>query len=153
MRRRRNCVSIRSLATLLKRSGAGSDAEPKERNLKQRSSIFITLGFLILTGCSQAPDRRDADARVLREGEVAAFVKDWGGKDAHRIAAHFTDEGNLMVPNSPAMTGKDSIAKAMKGAIADPDWSLSLQPVQAEVSGSGDLGYAPRTMCSMPPIP
>jgi uncharacterized protein (TIGR02246 family) len=112
-------------------------------NIKRYSSIFLTLGFLILTGCSQspAPDSREADAHALREGEVAAFVKDWGGKDADRIAAHYTDDGNVMVPNSPMMTGKDAIGKAMKDVLADPNWSLALQPIQVEVSRGGDLGY------------
>jgi uncharacterized protein (TIGR02246 family) len=112
-------------------------------SMKRQSSIFFTLGFLILTGCSQspAPDSRDADSHALREGEVAAFVKDWGGKDAGRIAAHYTDDAKVMIPNSPMMTGKDAIGKAMKDALADPNWSLALQPVQVEVSRGGDLGY------------
>jgi ketosteroid isomerase-like protein len=29
----------------------------------------------------------------------------------------------------------------MKEALADPNWSLTLQPVQVEVSKGGDLGY------------
>jgi hypothetical protein len=47
--------------------------------MKRHSRILFTLGSLILTGCSQspAPDNRET-----------AFVKDWGGKDADRIAAH-----------------------------------------------------------------
>jgi len=112
-------------------------------NLNRHSSTLLTLGFLMLTGCSQspAPDTREADARALRDGEVAAFVKDWGGKDADRIAAHYTDDGTVMVPNSPTMTGKDAIAKGMKEPLADPSWSLALQPVQVEVSKGGDLGY------------
>ena len=111
--------------------------------MRNHWSTLFALGFLILTGCSQSPtpDRRAADAQVLREGEVAAFVKDWGGKDADRIAAHFTDDGNLMLPNAPVLTGKDAIGKTMKDAIADPNWSLALQPVQVEVSIGGDLGY------------
>lgn len=109
----------------------------------RHSSILIALGFLILTGCSQspAPDNREANARALREGEVAAFVQDWAGKDADRISAHYTDDGTVMFPNAPLMTGKDAIAKAMKDVLADPNWSLALQPVQVEVSRSGDLGY------------
>jgi uncharacterized protein (TIGR02246 family) len=113
-------------------------------NLKRHTSILFALGFLILTGCSQspAPDSREANVHALREGEVAAFVKDWGGKDAERIAAHYTDDGTVMFPNSPVMTGKDAIGKAMKDVLADPNWSLALQPVQVEVSTSGDLGYS-----------
>ena len=116
---------------------------PANRKGTRHSSIFCTLGLLALAGCSQspAPDSREADSRALREGEVAAFVKDWGGKDAGRIAAHYTDDGNVMVPNSPMMTGKDAIGKAMKDVLADPNWSLELQAVQVEVSRGGDLGY------------
>jgi uncharacterized protein (TIGR02246 family) len=119
------------------------NSERKRMNMKRHSSIFFTLGLLILTGCSQSPtpDRREADAQALREGEVTAFVKDWSGKDADRIAAHYTDDGNVIIPNSPMMTGKDAIGKAMKDALADPNWSLALQPVQVEVSRGGDLGY------------
>jgi ketosteroid isomerase-like protein len=40
------------------------------------------------------------------------------------------------------MTGKDAIAKGLKEAFADPNWSLVLQAVQVEVSKGGDLGYA-----------
>lgn len=46
-----------------------------------------------------------------------------------------------MFPNAPAMTGKDAIGKGMKDVLADPNWSLPLQPVHVEVSRSGDLGY------------
>ena len=111
--------------------------------MNRHSSIVAAWGFLILTGCSQspAPDSREANARVLRDGEVAAFVKDWGGKDADRIAAHYTDDGTVMFPNAPTMTGRDAIGKGMKDVLADPNWSLALQPVQVEVSRSGDLGY------------
>ena len=106
-------------------------------------TMLCACGLLALTACSPAPapDNREADARALRDGEVAAFIKDWGGKDAVRIAAHYTDDGNVMVPGSPTMTGKDAIAKTMKDVLADPNWSLALQPVQVEVSRSGDLGY------------
>ena len=107
-------------------------------------SIFCSLGLLALTGCSQspAPDNHEADARALRDGELAAFVKDWGGKDAGRIAAHYADDGNVMVPNAPMMTGKDAIGKAMKDVLADPNWSVSLQVAQVEVSKGGDMGYS-----------
>jgi uncharacterized protein (TIGR02246 family) len=101
------------------------------------------LGLLSVTGWGQSPpaDNREADARALREGEAAAFIADWSGKDAGRIAAHYTDDANLMVPGDPTVTGKDAIARTMKNVVADPNWSLALQAVQVEVSRGGDLGY------------
>jgi hypothetical protein len=48
-------------------------------NMKRHPSVCLTLVFLIWTGCSQSPppNTREADARALREGEVAAFAKGW----------------------------------------------------------------------------
>jgi uncharacterized protein (TIGR02246 family) len=111
--------------------------------MKRQSSFFLTLALLILAGCSPSPspDHQVGDARAIRDVEVPAFVKDWGGKDVGRIAAHFTDDGNLIIPNGPAMTGREAIAKGMKYALADPNWSLAMQPVQVDVSQSGDLAY------------
>ena len=97
--------------------------------------------MLALSSCSQSPaaDNREADARTLRDGEVAAFIKDWGGKDVVHIAVHYTDDGNVIVPNAPLMTGKDAIGKGLKQAMADPNWSRALQSAQVEVSRGGDL--------------
>lgn len=107
-------------------------------------SVILSFGVLILTGCSQpqALDTHEADAKSLREGELVAFVKDWSGKDAERVAAHYSADGTVMVPNAPTMTGREAIAKGMKDAFRDPNWSLVLTPTQVEVSKSGDLGYA-----------
>ena len=57
-----------------------------------------------------------------------------------------------MVPNSPTLTGKDAIGKAMKDVLADPNWSLALQPVQVEVSGAAISTTPGEPMCSLPPI-
>jgi ketosteroid isomerase-like protein len=78
---------------------------------------------------------------LLRDGEIAAVVTDWSGKDADRIAAHYAADGNVMIPNSPTITGSDTIGKTMRDALQDPNWSLTPQPAQVEVSGSGELDY------------
>jgi hypothetical protein len=62
--------------------------------MNRRSLMFLAFGFLISTGCplSPAPDSPEADAQALRQGEIAEFLEDWGGKDADRINAHFIDD-------------------------------------------------------------
>ncbi len=112
-------------------------------NIKHCLPLVTALGLLVLNGCMQPPlpDNREADTKALREGEVASFVADWGGKDADRIAAHYTDNGNLIIPSVPVMTGKDAISKGMKATLTDPNWSLAMQPVQVEVSRGDDLAY------------
>ena len=99
--------------------------------------------LLLLASCAPtpAPPNREAEAKALREGEVAAFVTDWSGKDAARVASHYAEDGTVMIPNSPTMTGRDAITAGIKEAFTDPNWSLALQPVRVDLSPGGDLGY------------
>ena len=108
-----------------------------------KPALCVALPLLLLAACAPtpAPPNRDAESKALRDGELAAFVKDWSGKDAARIASHYAAEGTVMVPNAPTMTGRDAIAAGMKEALTDPNWSLALQPVQVDVSTGGDLAY------------
>ncbi|HWE49642.1 MAG TPA: SgcJ/EcaC family oxidoreductase [Bryobacteraceae bacterium] len=107
-----------------------------------RAFWLVCIFGLILAGAGQSFAAESRAVRDLRDGEVASFVRDWAGRDADRIAAHFTDDGNLMIPNSPTMAGRASIARTMKNVVTDPAWSLALHPLQVEVSRGGDLGYA-----------
>jgi len=77
----------------------------------------------------------------LARGRVGSVRQGLGKGGAHRLATHFTGDGNVMVPNSPVMTGKDAIGKAMKAPLPDPNLSLALQPVQVEVSRGGRHAY------------
>lgn len=114
----------------------------------QWSRIALVLAIFSLSACSHGADSgpRSGGATAVRDGELNAFVdayvKDWGGKDAARIASHFAEDGNLMVPDGPVLTGVDAIRAFLNDTVADPNWSLTLRPLQFEVSSGGDLGYA-----------
>ena len=98
--------------------------------------------FGLTTACtnSPAPDTREADVRAVRDVE-AAWVKDVGAKDVEKFVSYYADDATLLMPNAPALDGKDAIRAALKPMLADPNFSLTFQGTRADASKGGDLVY------------
>jgi ketosteroid isomerase-like protein len=58
---------------------------------------------------------------------------------AGRWVSYFAD--NAAVPANPPAAGKQAITEHYKKACADPDLSLSWEPIRAEVFPGGKMGY------------
>lgn len=105
---------------------------------------LCAIGLATLTlSCTQAPkpaESRDADIQAIKDNETQ-WNKDYEAKDSERIAAHYTDDGVLMVPFTAPITGKDAIRSALKEMVADPAFSLKFQTARSEAASSGEMGY------------
>jgi uncharacterized protein (TIGR02246 family) len=95
---------------------------------------------LTMAACNQTPDTHDADVKAIQDNE-AQWTADWAAKDADKIAAHYADDAILIVPGSPATSGKAAIAASLKGMVVDPALSLKFHADKVEVAKSGDIGY------------
>ena len=104
------------------------------------------LMFGLTTACtnSPAPDTREADVRAVRDVE-AAWAKDIGTKDVEKFVAYYADDATLLMPNAPALNGKQAIRAALKPMLADPNFSLTFQDTRAEASKGGDIVYTTGT--------
>jgi uncharacterized protein (TIGR02246 family) len=102
-------------------------------------ACIIMFGLTTACSNSSAPDT-EADARAVRDVE-AAWVKDIGTKDVGKFVAYYADDATLMMPNAPALNGKDAIRAALKPMLADPNFSLTFQNTRAEASKGGDIVY------------
>lgn len=87
----------------------------------------------LLAGCSSVPGSREADIKTIEKLE-AQWVKDIEEKNLENWVNHYAEDGSLLVPNSPAVTGRDNIRAAIKGRIADPHYSLVWRPMKIEAS-------------------
>jgi uncharacterized protein (TIGR02246 family) len=94
---------------------------------------------LMAVACNDA-DTHDADVKAVQANEIQ-WNQDWQAKDSNKIVAHYADDAVLIIPGSPAINGKDAIAKSLAGMLADPALSLKFQTVKTDVAKSGDLGY------------
>lgn len=89
-----------------------------------------------------APDTHDADVKAIGDFE-AQWNKDYQAKDLDKISAHYADDAVLMVPDAPAMQGKDPIHNGMQEMLKDPALSLQFKASRIDVSGS--LAYSQGT--------
>jgi uncharacterized protein (TIGR02246 family) len=107
----------------------------------------ITAMALAITACNKTPDTHDADVRAIQDDE-AQWNQDFVSKDADKLTAHYAEDAILMVPGSPATSGREAIRTALKPMVADPALSLTFRATRIEVAKSGDIAYTqgPYTM-------
>lgn len=103
---------------------------------------------MLLAGCSETPapppDTSAADLKTIKDGEIA-WSADYGSKDLDKIVNHYADDATVMVPDKPAMTGKDAISNGIKEMLADKNMALSFTTATAQVAKGGDLAYTQGT--------
>jgi uncharacterized protein (TIGR02246 family) len=110
--------------------------------------------FGLTTACtnSSVPDTREADVRAVHDVE-AAWVKDIGAKDVDKFVAYYADDATLLMPNAPALNGKQAIRAALKPMLADPKFSLTFQDTRGEASKGDDLVYTTGTYTMTSSVP
>lgn len=106
-----------------------------ENTMKKRSILIL---LLLITACDTAPDSTDRDINLIEDmsADRAAAFNDG---DASRIAAHFSDEGLLMAPDSETLIGRDAVEEYYQ-AIFD-EFETALESYYEEVKVSGNLAY------------
>ena len=108
-----------------------------------RLSMLVSLLLLAFTtACTQAPppDTHDADVQSLKDAE-AAWAKVMAAKDFEKTVSYYADDASVLMPNAPAINGKDAIRAAFKPVFDDPNFAMTFQGSRIEVAKSGDLGY------------
>ena len=103
--------------------------------------------FLALCGCAHRVDVTK-ERKALMDAD-AQFAKDTAQRGVEGWVSWFTQDGTMYPPARDAIQGHQSIAEAM-GDLHDPrsgrgDLHLEWQPIRAEVSDSGDLGWTTGT--------
>jgi uncharacterized protein (TIGR02246 family) len=108
----------------------------------RNGALLTCLALAAFTaGCSSsAPDTHDADVAALKQVE-AAWAKDAATKDVDKFVAYYTDDGSVLIPDTPILTGKDAIKAGLKPILGDPNFALTFGPTKVDVAKSGDLGY------------
>jgi uncharacterized protein (TIGR02246 family) len=102
----------------------------------------------LLAGCapspSAAPDTHDADVKAVKDTE-AAWAKDAATKDVDKFIGYYADDAVVLLPNAPAITGRDNIRAALKPMMSDPNFALTFSATKVDVAKSGDLAYTQGT--------
>jgi len=114
--------------------------------IRRFCSLMGCAGLLAVTvACTTpAPDTRDADVKAVRDKE-AAWSKDAASRDVDKFVSYYAADASLLMPNMPAVSGRDAIRTALKPVLDDPNFSLTFQPTTVEASKGGDFVYAQGT--------
>ena len=113
--------------------------------------MVLPLSLLLLflsTACQTQPtpatDTRAGDETTLRNLDIE-WSKAAAAKDVDKTVSYYSDDANVMPPNSPVLTGRTSIHALWKGMLGAPGFSGGWKPTKVEVARSGDLAYVTGT--------
>ena len=124
-------------------------------NFFEKAAACAGLGMILLTAaCNQAdaPDTRTADEAAIREAD-AAWSKAAEARDLEAVISYYSDDAQLLPPNSPIATDKKSI-RASWAPLMAPEFAVSWKVSKVEVARAGDLAYVIGTyLIAMKPSP
>lgn len=110
-----------------------------------RELALCTLLLGHLTGCGTAPTTEDRGTIDFWRAELMdadrAFNEATANLGASGWASFFAPEGAMISEGVGEIRGRAAIETTMEGALSDSSFRLTWEPIRAEVSEGGDLGY------------
>ncbi|KPJ93465.1 MAG: hypothetical protein AMS18_05700 [Gemmatimonas sp. SG8_17] len=103
-----------------------------------RPTPLIPLLLVAVTSCDSAPDLVAAREAIMDADR--AFAQATAARGVDGWVSYFADDGVQFRPGG-TVSGHAEIRAMMAPAFADTNFSLTWEPVTAEVSLAGDLGY------------
>jgi ketosteroid isomerase-like protein len=102
-----------------------------------RRALIVTVCLGVLaSGCSNSP--KAADAAAVRDAITAVNDEFLGcfadGGDADCIASYFSEEGQQLLSNTPALAGPEAIRRFWRQALGWGQWDVSLNSMLIEPS-------------------
>jgi ketosteroid isomerase-like protein len=101
---------------------------------------FLALLPFLMLGCSQQKVDTKAESEKLMQTS-----RDWSKltstKDVEKIVSYWTDDATLISSGLPLLKGKKEIRQMVESSMKTPGFSISWEPVHAEIAESGDMGY------------
>jgi ketosteroid isomerase-like protein len=103
-------------------------------------SLFVFTLLLLTFSCQ--PKKLDTKAESEKLMQAS---RDWSAaaasKDLEKTLSYWTDNAILYSAGEPELKGKKAIRKMVEASLKDANFSISWEPISAEVSESGDMGY------------
>jgi len=98
----------------------------------------VSIVVLLVAAAAQASDKKSVDSLLAAD---AGWMKAFSAKDLAQSVAYFEENGSMLGPNAPIVTGKEAITKNLSQFFAIPAVKLTWLADKANVARSGELGY------------
>jgi ketosteroid isomerase-like protein len=110
--------------------------------------ISAPLSLVIFLAISLASCQMKTEVKVDSKEEAEKLMqisRDWSkaavSRNVEETLKYWADDAVIISSGEPDLKGKEAIRKMVEGGFNDPGFEISWEPVSAEVSQSGDLGY------------
>ena len=104
-----------------------------------KSLFFLTLLLLTFSCQPKKVDTKEESEKLMQAS------RDWSAaaasKDIEKTLSYWTEDAILYSAGDPELKGKKAIREMVETSMKNPDFNISWEPVSAEVSESGDMGY------------
>lgn len=89
----------------------------------------------LLAGCSSSTtsERHEADVKAIRAIEEA-WAKDIQAGNVDRWVSYYDENGSMLTPNAPPITGRENIRAALQGRVKGPLYRVTIHTQAIEVS-------------------
>lgn len=119
----------------------------------KRSMVFVWAAGLALACQTQEPATEQGSEidPAVDEAAVAAaieagdqsFERAFSAGDGAAVAAHYTPDAVVLIPNGPRVEGSAAIAETFSGLLQEfPGAALDLTTSDVQVAAAGDYAYA-----------
>ncbi len=103
-------------------------------------SLLISTFLLITFSCEpKKVDTKEESEKLMQAS------RDWSAaansRDLEKIMNYWTDDAILYSAGEAELKGKKAIREMVEASMKNPNFSISWEPISAEVSESGDMGY------------
>lgn len=113
--------------------------------VRLRAAAVPVLSFALLQGCDGGYEVPDAQQLEAWKSEIMEADRAFDAATAERGAdgwvSFFSDAGAMVVEGVGEVRGPEAIRQIIEPGFADPSAHLTWEPLRAEMSVSGDLGY------------
>lgn len=102
-------------------------------------SIVALASMLVLAGCQTAPQpeqKRNVAADIAAiNANRNQFAAAYNSNDAEAVAAYFADDAVLMLPDQPALEGKQAVQAALEDFFKQNAANIKHNPLETQVAG------------------
>jgi ketosteroid isomerase-like protein len=101
-------------------------------------TLYILL-ILFVSSCQQQNVDKQAEGKKLMETS-REWSKSTSSTDAARIVSYWADDAILISPGE-TLQGKEALRQMVESTSKDSTFTITWEPISAEISESGDMGY------------
>jgi ketosteroid isomerase-like protein len=109
-----------------------------------RTTTFLKSTTFLLVFAALSCQQEKIDKKKEQDNLMQAS-RDWSAaakqRDVKKVLDYWADNAVLISAGEPERNGKEALKEMVENSLKDPNFSIGWEPISAEVSDSGDMGY------------